>query len=121
MLAQPAGWSSNQACSSLGSVNPDGSSATKKDRPGERLTAMKATAYFRDLELYKHLGLEEAMILRVLDELWRDASRLMGATSCGVWCRKPRTVRSGSLSLRTERPFTTPSLIAVPAGNQPIP
>jgi hypothetical protein len=46
-LAQPAALSSNQGCGSPGSVNPNRSSATREDRPGERLTPVKVTASFR--------------------------------------------------------------------------
>jgi hypothetical protein len=65
--------------------------------------SMKTTAYFRDVVRQKHPGIAEAWIMRVLaDPPWRNAARPMAVLLCGGWCRRHRTVRSGSLILRTE-------------------
>ena len=63
---------------------------------------MKTTAYFRDVVRQKHPGIEEALMLRVLAEPLEERRQADGRFAMwGLWCRRHRTVRSGSLSLKT--------------------
>ena len=74
----------------------------------DHLVEQPALALLAELGWQTACGSEEAFA--------PDVGSQMGAMPCGDLCQKPRTVRSGSLPLRTERPFTTPFLIGASSG-----
>ena len=82
---------------------------------------MKATDYFRDVVRRKHPGIEEAWILRVLDEPLEERQQADGRYV--LWGLVPEAQNRALrvVTLRRERPFTTPSLIAAFSGESADP
>jgi hypothetical protein len=63
---------------------------------------MKVTAYCRDVVRRSIRVARRPGSCGCWTSLWRNASRLMGATSCGVWCR-PSADGCGSQPRRSNR------------------